>query len=151
MRHAVARRWAVLTLAVALLALLLAPLCIDGMSAGGMVTSRPAAGAATGDPPTATLMPPAPAECAALASEPVAACTGVASHTSASGLSAARAGQILLACIAVLIAVLVAVLGLRAPRGLLGVASPPDSRAAGMRLGLPAPRPELARLCVLRT
>lgn len=151
-RRALVTRWAVLTLAVAALALLLVPLCTDEMSTGAMLASGSTAeAAAAGHPHTAMPILAPPTECAAPVSEPVPACAAAAAHAPATGLPAPGVDQIVLACVAVLVAVLVAALGHRAPRGWFGVAMPSAPRLGWTRLGLPAPRPELARLCVLRT
>lgn len=150
-RRAVVGRRVGLALVVAALALLLAPLCTDGMSTSAMSMSGSAADTAPLDrPTTVTPMPATPAECAAPV-EPVPTCADVASHATAIGLPVGGVEPVLLACVAVLVAVLVATLGRRVPRGSFTTAVPTGCRVDWTRLGPPAPRPALARLCVLRT
>lgn len=150
-RRAVVRRRVVLTLVVAALALLLAPLCTDGMSTSATSMSGSAADTAPVDrPTTVTSMLATPAECAAPV-EPVRNCADVASHATAIGLPVGGVEHVLLACVAVLVAVLVATRGLRVPRGSVTAAVPTGRRVDWTRLGPPAPRPTPARLCVLRT
>lgn len=146
-RRALARRWAVVALAVAALALVLAPLCSDGMP----MHATPGAAATHGDGhvPTAMHAVP-PADCTAPEDGADASCGGVTPAPVVPG-AAPGLGGVLLVCLVVLVAVLVALLGLRAPPGPFRALHPSASPIGWTRRGLPAPRPVLARLCVLRT